>query len=79
LRRDGPNLVPEVPPSSHLGLQGWHAILGGPAFAETFDVVGLSPGQLGWMLALAPVPFLAAELFKIVVRNRSPRCLTSRS
>jgi Ca2+-transporting ATPase len=48
------------------------AILAVPAVAGTFDVVGLSPSQLGWSLALALVPFLAAEAFKAVMRNRSP-------
>ena len=45
-------------------------ILAVPAVGETFDVVGLSPGQVGWALALALVPFLAAEAFKAVMRNQ---------
>ena len=48
------------------------AILAVPAVAGTFDVVGLSPSQVGWALALALVPFLAAEAFKAIMRNRSP-------
>ena len=47
-------------------------ILAVPAVAGTFDVVGLSSSQVGWALALALVPFLAAEAFKAVMRNRSP-------
>ncbi len=47
-------------------------ILAVPAVAESFDVVGLSPGQVGWALILATVPFLAAESFKAIMRNRSP-------
>ena len=48
------------------------AILAVPALAESFDVVALSPGQVGWALVLALVPFLAAEAFKAIMRNRSP-------
>ncbi|MGE5857018.1 MAG: cation transporting ATPase C-terminal domain-containing protein, partial [Solirubrobacterales bacterium] len=47
-------------------------ILAVPSVAERFDVVGLSPAQLGWALVLATVPFLAVELFKAITRNRSP-------
>jgi P-type Ca2+ transporter type 2C len=47
-------------------------ILAVPAVAERFDVVALSPVQLVSALALATVPFLAAELFKAIMRARSP-------
>ncbi len=47
-------------------------ILAVPSVAERFDVVALSPVQLGWALILATVPFLAVESFKAVVRNRRP-------
>ena len=46
------------------------AILAVPAVAKRFDVVGLSPGQLFWALALATLPLVAAELFKAIVRRR---------
>jgi Ca2+-transporting ATPase len=45
-------------------------ILGVPGIAERFDVVALSPVQLGWALALATVPFLAVESFKAIQRSR---------
>ena len=47
-------------------------ILAVPAVAERFDVVALSPVQVAWALALATVPFLAVELFKAIMRARSP-------
>ena len=47
-------------------------ILAVPAVAERFDVVALSPVQVAWALALATIPFLAAELFKAIMRRRSP-------
>jgi Ca2+-transporting ATPase len=45
-------------------------ILAVPAVAQRFDVVGLSPAQVAWALALASVPFVAVELFKAVMRKR---------
>jgi magnesium-transporting ATPase (P-type) len=39
---------------------------------KRFDVVPLSPGQVWATLALAVVPFLAAELFKALLRRRRP-------
>jgi P-type Ca2+ transporter type 2C len=47
-------------------------ILGVPRVAERFDVVGLSPVQLAWALALATVPFLAVESYKAIQRSRRP-------
>ena len=47
-------------------------ILAVPVVAERFDVVALSPVQVAWALALATVPFLAVELFKAIMRARSP-------
>jgi Ca2+-transporting ATPase len=47
-------------------------ILAVPRVGDRFDVVGLSPAQLAWALALAIVPFCAVESFKAIQRSRGP-------
>ena len=66
----------------HTWMRRWRSFFGGvgigialvtPAFAATFDALGMSDTDLYRLLALGAVVFIAALLIRYAIASRTPR------